>query len=235
MGAHRWKQQPFKRAVGYIRVSTAQQGQRGNGLEAQRESIKRFAAAEGFTVIEWVKEVEMGKGYDAMERRPKLAEALRTARKMKAPLIVSKLDRLSRDVAFVCRLMAERVFFITVEAGIGADPFQLHIRAAMAEEERRRIGQRTKDALASLKRRGVKLGNPNKKAERCGQLKGAQMTRQAADRFAESMMSMIQGYKQSGMSLREIAAELNKRSVPTYRGTGAWTATQLSRIQARVR
>jgi DNA invertase Pin-like site-specific DNA recombinase len=218
-------------AIGYQRVSTSEKGKSGLGLEAQRQAIERFAEAEGFTVVRWIEEVETGKGFDAMERRPKLAEALRIARKLKAPVIVSKLDRLSRDVAFVARLMASRVFFITVEAGLGADPFNLHIRAAMAEEERRRISQRTKDALAALKRRGVKLGNV--KSLKVARKLSAAVRKGLAQNFADSMLPMIRGYQQSGLSLREIAVELNKRNVPTYRGTGTWTATQLSRVQQR--
>lgn len=97
-----------KAAVGYRRVSTSDQGRSGNGLAAQRAAIERFAQPEGFTVNDWVEEVETGKGSNALERRPKLAEALKLARKLKAPVIVWHLDRLSRDVAFISRLMAER-------------------------------------------------------------------------------------------------------------------------------
>lgn len=88
-------------ALAYTRVSTADQGRRGNGLEAQREAIERFAEVEGYEVVQWVTEVETGKGSDAMERRPKLAEALTLAKKRNVPVLVSKLDRLSRDVAFI--------------------------------------------------------------------------------------------------------------------------------------
>jgi DNA invertase Pin-like site-specific DNA recombinase len=219
----------MKSAVGYVRVSTRDQGVRGNGLEAQREAIERFAASEGFTVVQWVQEIETGKGFDAMERRPKLAEALRLARKLKAPVIVSKLDRLSRDVAFVARLMAERVFFITVEAGLGADPFNLHIRAAMAEEERRRIGQRTKDALAVLKRRGVKLGNRTNL--RTAQRKGALGNIAAANAFAVATLPIIEAYQQRGMTVREIAEELNRRSLPTLRGGQWYDSTVVKLVQ----
>lgn len=220
-------------AVAYLRVSTTDQGRSGNGLAAQRAAIERFAQAEGFTVVAWIEEVETGKGYDAIERRPQLAKALKQARRLKAPVIVSHLDRLSRDVAFVSRLMAEKVFFLTVEPGISADPFTLHIRAALAEEERRRIGARTKAALAALKRKGVKLGNPSRRSLRAASRKGVEVRVEAARGFAEGMLSMVRGYQSSGLSLRRIAAELNKRSVPTYRGTGEWSATQLQRIMKR--
>src|SRR5690349_13365276 len=100
-----------KSAIAYMRVSTADQGRRGNGLDAQREAIERFAVAEGFDVVQWVTEVETGKGADAMDRRPKLAEALTIAKKRDVPVIVSKLDRLSRDVAFISGLMSNGVPF----------------------------------------------------------------------------------------------------------------------------
>ena len=101
---------PNRAAFAYMRVSTTEQGSKGNGLAAQREAIGRFANAESFTIMDWVEEVETGKGTDALARRPKLAEVLRQARRLKSPVIVSKLDRLSRDVAFIAGLMAERVY-----------------------------------------------------------------------------------------------------------------------------
>jgi DNA invertase Pin-like site-specific DNA recombinase len=228
-------------AVAYLRVSTVEQGRSGNGLEAQREAIQRFATAEGFTVIEWVQEVETGKGADALTRRPKLAEALKVARKAKAPVVVSKLDRLSRDVAFISGLMAEKVPFVVAELGADVDPFVLHLYAALSEKERKLIGNRTREALQALKRKGVKLGNPSRKSLKAAAKVSVEVRQALANSFADSMLPMIRGYQQrqsadgqSGMSLKSIAAELNRRGVPTYRGTGQWTATQLSRIQQRV-
>lgn len=223
----------MKPALAYLRVSTQEQGRRGNGLEAQREAIERFAAAEGFSLVGWVQEVETGKGVDALTRRPKLAEALKVARKLKAPVIVSKLDRLSRDVAFVSNLMAEKVPFIVTELGVDVDPFVLHMYAALGEKERHMISNRTREALQALKRRGVKLGNPSRKSLKAAARLSAAVRQTLAQTFADSMLPMIRGYQQSGLGLREIAEELNKRGVPTYRGTGSWTATQLSRIQQR--
>lgn len=220
-------------AVAYLRVSTAEQGRRGNGLDAQREAIERFSRLEGFTVTEWVQEVETGKGADALTRRPKLAEALKMARKVKAPVIVSKLDRLSRDVAFISGLMAEKVPFVVADLGADVDPFVLHLYAALSEKERKLIGNRTREALQALKRKGVKLGNPSRKSLKAAAKVSVAVRQALAQSFADSMLPMIRGYQQSGMALREIAAELNRRGVPTYRGTGAWTATQLSRIQRR--
>jgi DNA invertase Pin-like site-specific DNA recombinase len=149
----------MRQAVAYIRVSTGQQGKSGLGIEAQREAIARFAAAEGCELLAEVIEVETGKGADALDRRPKLAEALGIARKAKAPVVVAKLCRLSRDVAFISGLMAQRVPFVVAELGADADPFMLHIYAALAEKERHLISDRTRAALAAKKAQGAALGN----------------------------------------------------------------------------
>lgn len=220
-------------AVAYMRVSTADQGNKGNGLAAQRETIRRFAEAEGFTILDWVEEVETGKGSDALARRPKLAEVLRQARRIKAPVIVSKLDRLSRDVAFIAGLMAERVPFIVADLGPDVDPFVLHLYAALSEKERSMISTRTREALAALKRKGVRLGNPSYRSLCDASHRGAKARQQAADTFARSIQPMIQGYRAQGMTLRVAAEAMNKSGVPTYRGAGTWTATQLSRIMTR--
>jgi DNA invertase Pin-like site-specific DNA recombinase len=216
-----------------MRVSTSEQGHKGNGLAAQRETIGRFAATEGFTILEWVEEVETGKGADALARRPKLAEVLRQARRLKSPVIVSKLDRLSRDVAFIAGLMAERVPFIVADLGPDVDPFVLHLYAALSEKERSMISVRTREALAALKRRGIKLGNPSYRSLCDASRRGASARQQAANTFARSIRPMIQGYQAQGLTLGEAAEVMNQSKVPTYRGTGIWTATQLSRIMTR--
>jgi DNA invertase Pin-like site-specific DNA recombinase len=133
----------MKPAIAYIRVSKPRQGRSGLGLEAQQTSIAQFCEVEGFAVQATFTEVETGKGFDALERRPQLAAALADAKKLKCAVIVAKLDRLSRDVAFIAGLMAQRVPFIVTELGIDADPFMLHIYAAVAEKERRMIAERT--------------------------------------------------------------------------------------------
>src|SRR4051794_11825635 len=148
----------MKQAVSYIRVSTAQQGRSGLGVEAQRAAIARFAEAEGFTIIGDHVEVETGKGADALDRRPELAAALAEARRHKCPVVVAKLDRLSRDVAFISGLMAQRIAFVVAELGADTDPFVLHLYAALAEKERAMISARTRDALAEKKAQGVRLG-----------------------------------------------------------------------------
>jgi DNA invertase Pin-like site-specific DNA recombinase len=154
----------MRNAVAYVRVSTAGPGKSGLGLEAQGEAIARFAAQEGFRVVESFAEIETGQGADALDRRPKLAAALKAARKLDkgCPVIVAKLDRLSRDVHFISGLMQHRTPFIVAELGADTDPFMLHIYAALAEKERRLISQRTAG-------RGQGAGNH---ARQCGPRQG---------------------------------------------------------------
>ena len=151
---------PALPVVAYLRVSTSRQGRSGLGIEAQRENIARFAAAEGYEVIGEYVEVETGKGSDALERRPQLAAALNAARKRKGSVVVAKLDRLSRDVHFVSGLMSHKVPFIVAELGADIDPFILHLYAALSEKERNLIAGRTKAALAAKKAQGKVLGGP---------------------------------------------------------------------------
>lgn len=219
-----------RRAIAYIRVSTSKQGASGLGVEAQRAAIARFAEAEGFEILAEHVEVETGKGADALDRRPVLAAALAEARKAKVPVLTAKLDRLSRDVAFVASLMAQRVPFIVAELGADADPFMLHLFAALAEKERKMISDRTKDALAAAKARGVKLGSPVIEKARASSI----ATNQAnAAAHAARVLPVIEAIRKTGAtSLRAIAAELTARKVPTVRG-GAWTAVQVSNILKR--
>ena len=150
-----------KPLVAYYRVSTREQGRSGLGLDAQRAAVARFAASEGFEVAAEFTEVETGKGADALERRPQLAAALTEARRNeKAPVVVAKLDRLSRDVHFISGLMAHRAPFLVADLRPDVEPFLLHLCAALAEKERAVISQRTKGALAAAKARGQQLGNP---------------------------------------------------------------------------
>ena len=216
--------------VSYLRVSSQQQGKSGLGIEAQRAAIAAFAKAEGCQIVAEHVEVETGKGTDALERRPRLAAALAAARKAGCAVVVAKLDRLSRDVAFVAGLMAQRVPFIVTELGAGADPFMLHIYAALAEQERRMISARTVAALAAAKARGVKLGNPELAAAQ----KAGQATRTAAaDKRAAAVLPIIESLKAAGAtSLRAIAAGLNAKGVTTARG-GRWDAVGVSRVLAR--
>jgi DNA invertase Pin-like site-specific DNA recombinase len=215
--------------VAYVRVSTSKQGKSGLGVEAQRQAIARFAETEGLVVASEHVEVETGKGADALDLRPQLRLALDRARKLRCPIVVAKLDRLSRDVAFIAGLMAQRVPFVVAELGPDIDPFILHIYAALAEKERAMISARTKEALAQAKARGVRLGNPRLHEVRA---KAVESMKAAADRFAANVLPLLQPLRAEGKSLREIARALNDRNVPTARG-GKWAATQIAAILKR--
>jgi DNA invertase Pin-like site-specific DNA recombinase len=208
--------------IAYYRVSTDGQGKSGLGLEAQREAVSRFAANEGLQVAGEFIEVETGKGSDALEKRPQLAAALRKARQLGAHIAVSKLDRLSRDVHFISGLMSKRVPFIVAQLGRNVDPFMLHIYAALAEKERAMISERTKEALAKAKQRGVKLGNPNV---------GKMVTEATAARDAILKPILQEMWE---MPLRDIAAELTARNIPTPRGGDAWSPMTVMRAMKRL-
>lgn len=221
----------MRQAISYLRVSTITQGKSGLGLEAQREAIARFCDAEGFQVADEFVEVETGKGADAPARRPVLNAALIKARKAKLPVIVAKLDRLSRDVAFISGLMAQRVPFIVTELGADVDPFMLHIYAALAEKERRLIAERTKAALAVKKAEGVKLGNRTNLREAA--LLGTAASKEAAAQFAANVLPIVRKLQSEGItSLTAIAEALNERGVRTARGT-QWYASTVSNLLKR--
>jgi DNA invertase Pin-like site-specific DNA recombinase len=229
----RAEKQQMTSAVAYYRVSTQRPGRSGLGIEAQRAAVARFAEAEDIALLAEFTEVETGKGADALDRRPQLAAALATARQAKCPVLVAKHDRLSRDVAFIAGLMAQRIPFIVAELGADADPFMLHLYAALAEKERRLISDRTRAALSSRKTQGAKLGNPRNTAEAAA--KGRLISIRGAERFAESIMPIVQAIQRSGVtSLRGLAIALNNRSVRTARG-GQWQVSNVRNLLARCR
>ena len=186
----------MQHAVAYYRVSTARQGRSGLGIEAQRAAVARFAEAEGYTLIAEFTEVETGKGADALDRRPQLAAALAAGKTGKCPVIVAKLDRLSRDVAFIAGLMAQRVPFIVAELGADADPFMLHLYAALAEKERRLISERTRSALAQRKAQGAKLGQ----SKQCG--RGSRARAKGSDRGGRRLRRQRPAHHRVASSLR---------------------------------
>ena len=205
-------------AVAYYRVSTKQQQRSGLGIEAQRATVARFAEAEGLTLIAEFVEAETGKGADALDRRPQLAAALAVARAAKCSVLVSKLDRLSRDVAFVAGLMAQRVPFIVAELGRDADPFMLHLYAALAEKERRLISERTRAALAVRKASGNKLGNPVNVRE-AGRI-GRHALVTAADEHAKTLLPVLRAVRGEGANTGGYRDRSERSQGPdTARGT----------------
>jgi DNA invertase Pin-like site-specific DNA recombinase len=216
-------------AIAYYRVSTTRQGKSGLGIEAQKAAVRHFADAEGIEIVGEHVEIETGKSADALDRRPELSEALARARKAKCPVLVKKLDRLSRDVHFISGLMAHRVPFVVAELGADADPFMLHLYAALAEKEAL-ISARTKAALAAKKAQGAKLGNP-RAAETIGRAHAA--ARAVADHFAGNVLPIVREIQASGLSsLRDIAVALNARGVRTARG-GRWHSTTVRNLLLR--
>jgi DNA invertase Pin-like site-specific DNA recombinase len=217
----------MKRYVIYRRVSTDEQGKSGLGLEAQDRDIRLYLEGYSDQPFEVVAEfTEVASGSD--DRRPELTKALDMARKHGAELLVAKLDRLSRKVSFIASLLDDRKVQLRVAAMPQADKFQLHIYAALAEQEREFISIRTKAALKEAKARGVKLGGARDKT-----LKRNQEVQRKATERARSVAGLIQPLREAGKSLREIAAELNRAGVRTARG-GEWQASQVKRAIERL-
>lgn len=218
------------RFVIYYRVSTAQQGRSGLGLDAQRETVMRFLNGGNHQVVSEYTEVESGGKSD----RPELAKAIRDCRLKDARLIVAKLDRLSRDVGFIADLQKAGVKFTVAEMP-DATELTVNVYAAMAQHERKLISERTKAALAAAKARGQRLGNPC--FARGEQIPGSGAPAHInagriarADRFAQDMAQVIRGMDHG--SLREIAEALNAAGYRTARGK-QWQANSVKRILDR--
>lgn len=230
-----------KRVIPYIRVSTQKQGRSGLGLEAQLRDIEGLVSAKGWhQAHQPFVDVESG----SKDERAGLEAALAFCRDTGAILIVAKLDRLSRDVAFGATLLkeAESEGVKIVSADMPeADTLMLHIRLAIAEEERRMISRRTKAALESAKARGVKLGGKREGSHKftgadkikAAEARAAVLSRNARRR-AYTYRSTIDELRAAGItSMSAMAAELNRRSIPSPRG-GIWQATSVGRLLAKL-
>jgi len=212
--------------VAYYRVSTHRQGQSGLGLEAQQNAVREYLNGGNWKLAAEFTEVESGKHAD----RPELTAALEACRKHQAKLIIAKLDRLSRNVAFISALMDSGVEFIAVDMP-EANRLTIHILAAVAEHEREAISSRTKDALAAAKARGVKLGNPRLDDVRPAAAKSLKV---GADKFATNVAPIIRDIQGAGITtLRGVADALNKRGIKTRRGR-QWNASQVKNVIDRV-
>jgi len=228
-----------KLIIAYFRVSTKKQGRSGLGLEGQEAAIEEYCRQNGDKLVGCYIEVESGKSKD----RPELLKAIAHAKRSKATLVVAKLDRLARNVAFTSALMETTVDFVACD-NPHANKFTIHILAAVAEHEAEQISQRTKAALAAAKRRGVKLGS-----HRPGHWDGRENKRQAGLRKARTaaarahreafldeyadLFSVVKELRDAGKSLQEIADELNEQGHTTRRGK-PWNRMQVSRLLERV-
>ncbi|MCG7354109.1 recombinase family protein [Roseomonas mucosa] len=208
--------------VAYYRVSTERQGQSGLGLDAQRSAVAAYAA--GKELLGEFVEVESGR----KDNRPQLAAALALCRQKRAVLVIAKLDRLARSVAFISNLMESGVEFVAVDMP-QANRLTLHLLAAVAEHEREMISQRTRAALAAAKARGTKLGNP-----RPDMVEVSPAASTSAARFRAGVATTIRTLHAEGRSLRAIAAELNARGIGSARGQ-LWHAATVQTILIRSR
>lgn len=214
------------RFISYYRVSTDKQGLQGNGIEAQKQSVARYLASLDSELLASFEEVESG----ANNKRPQLTAALRLAKAKKAILVIAKLDRLTRNAAFLLQLQDSKVDFVACDMP-NADKLSIGIIALLAQRERQLISERTKAGLAVAKQRGARIGNPNPAKA----LALAQRTIQARKReFAEAALKSIREIQSTGIqSLNRIAGCMNKRGEKTPRG-GNWTATAVKRVLACV-
>jgi DNA invertase Pin-like site-specific DNA recombinase len=214
------------RFVAYYRVSTQGQGRSGLGLEAQRKAVKDYLDGGHWTLIGEFTEIESGKRSD----RPKLAEAMRAAKRHKSTLVIAKLDRLARSVAFISEIMEGDVEFVAVDMPM-ANRLTVHILAAVAEHEREMISQRTKSALAAAKARGTLLGNRTN--IEVAQRNSRNVRSKASAQFVQNAIPVIKQIQATGLtSLRDVAEALNARGVRSARG-GSWHPTQVKRVLER--
>lgn len=214
-------------AVAYYRVSTQKQGQSGLGLEAQQASVTTYAQAHGMSIVQTFTEVETG---TRKRRRPELEAALEVARREGAVLLIAKLDRLSRNLAFTANLLESGVDFRAVDMP-NADRMTLQMFAVVAEKEAELISRRTREALAARKARGLPLGNSSNLTPEA-RAKGPQAQREAARTATQQAGAFAQTLRAQGLALGKIAATLNSAGFRTRRGT-LWTAIQVKRVLDR--
>jgi DNA invertase Pin-like site-specific DNA recombinase len=213
--------------VAYLRVSTQRQGVSGLGLDAQRDAVRRFVGAA--TILHEYVEVETGKGRDALAKRPKLAEALATCKKTGAVLLIAKLDRLSRNVAFIAGLMESKIKFRACDLP-EMNPLTVHVLAAFAEFEASRISERIKAALAQAKQRGVQLGTAGPK-----NLKpNVELRQQQADNYALNLQDLIRDMERRQLTEKQMRDEFNRLGVKSPTGK-AFIVGTVRGVRARLR
>ena len=221
----------MSQAIGYTRVSTAEQGRSGLGLAAQRQAIQEFAEAQNLSIAGWHEDVQTGKGTDALAQRPGLRAALKAAKSAKGPLIVAKLDRLARNSHFITGLMESKVRFIVTMMPT-ADAFTLQIYAALAEKEAAQISERTKAALAKSTKKLGMAGKSKAQRRAISALAMAAKAKAAGER-AESLRPQIEFALKGGASLRTAATLLNERGIASPAGA-RWHAPSLLKAAKRL-
>lgn len=223
--------------VAYFRVSTQKQGRSGLGLEAQTAAVEQLVAQRDGTILAIYREVESGSG---KRSRPELANALAHAKRAQAVLVIAKLDRLARNVAFISALMESGVEFVCCDMP-SATTFTLHVLAALAQEEATLISKRTKEALAARRARGLPLGATDPRCRSImdirgawgnGQQLGSMRNKEASRRAVADLLPIIASLRTQGQSLRQIACRLNLLNHRTRSGK-LWGPTQVKRVLDR--
>jgi DNA invertase Pin-like site-specific DNA recombinase len=225
-------------AIGYLRVSTSEQGRSGLGLAAQRHDIENFGVREGYAIKSWHQDIQTGAGKDALLMRQGLADGLMEARRYRCPLIVSRLDRLSRNVHFITGLMEHKVHFMVAALGRDCDSFTLHIYASLAEQERKMISERTKAGLARSKRKHYNPMKSKAFLRRIVRLSNAARQRSAMERATAYRMHIEWALSQRGRFNRPIsynaaAEKLNEQKLPSPMG-GQWCSTSVANMAHRL-
>lgn len=215
------------RFVAYYRVSTAKQGRSGLGLEAQRDAVRSYLNGGDWKLLGEFTEVESGKRND----RPELDKALELCRLTGATLVIAKLDRLSRNAAFLLKLRDDGVNFVAVDMP-NANRLTVGIMAVIAEDERERISARTKAALEAAKARGTRLGNPNGFSGRVFR-DGGRAAKERAEEYVRKVAPIILRLSGEALSLGAIAKRLTDMNINTARG-GSWTAQAVKNVLTRI-
>lgn len=210
--------------VTYYRVSTQRQGASGLGLDAQRATVEQYLAGSARTSVGEFVEIETGKSANALDKRPQLRLALEACRKARATLLIAKLDRLARSVHFVSGLMESRIKFVACDMP-EANDLTIHLMAAFAEYEAKRISERTREALAAAKARGVVLGATGPANLKCNNGQRRQRTRE----FQQRIRPVLEGMLAQGMSRRVMVVRLNELGITAPMG-GLWSLGQLQRV-----
>lgn len=212
----------MKQAIAYYRVSTNRQGKSGLGLEAQQLAVKSYCKFHEYVIIQEVVEVK-----STRKCRIRLEEALETCKKNNTTLMVARLDRLGRDVEQIARIANSKVEIIVTD-NPHADRFTIHILAAVAEDQRQRISDSTKSALQAAKKRGKILGKNGKVL--------AKANKKAANDFAIKLSPLLKRLENKGITtLRAISEELNRRTIPTFRGVGRWHPSTVYFLKNRLK